>query len=240
MISIVSPVFNSEKCLQTLVEKITLNLKKISNEFEIILVDDGSLDGSWPKIKNLKKRYKFIKGIRLKKNYGQHKAIFTGIKNSIYDLIIIMDCDLQDNPAYIIEMYNLYTKKKKPVIIQHQYDGYRWQDRIFSFIFWYFLSLISFKEFYPSLGNFMLINKKIKRKYLLTKKIGYLYGDLITQGNSFLQLKKKRPKGIRRISTYNFKKLLGLALQLIFKYSILTRFFIKKTNISKILIQDKI
>jgi glycosyltransferase involved in cell wall biosynthesis len=240
MISIISPVYNSKKCLKKLVEKIIFFTNKITNKFEIILVDDGSEDKSWSEIKRLKKRYKFIKGIKLKENYGQQIAIFSGIKYSIYDLIIIMDCDLQDSPAYIIKMYNFYIKKKKPVIIQHQYNGYRWQDRILSVIFWYFLSFISLKKFYPSLGNFMLINKKIKKKYLLIKKIGYLYGDLIMQGNSFFYIKKIRPKGIRRVSTYNFKKLLKLALLLIFKYNILTRYILEKKNKLKISIQEKL
>ena len=130
MISIVSPVFNSESCLEELVERIVFNTNSLSSEIEIILIDDGSVDRSWKKIKELKKKYNFIKGIKLNKNYGQHKAIYTGIRHSSKDLIIIMDCDLQDDPIFIKEMYKSYLKEKKPIIIQHSYEDIGFKNRI--------------------------------------------------------------------------------------------------------------
>ena len=59
MISIISPIYNSELCIKKLVEKIFYYTKKITNEFELILVDDGSNDNSWNKIQQLKKKYKW-------------------------------------------------------------------------------------------------------------------------------------------------------------------------------------
>ena len=112
MISIISPVYNSQECLKKLVEKIIFYSSKVASKFEIILVDDGSKDGSWNEITMLKKRYDFIKGIKLSKNYGQHLAIYQGIKASTKKLIIILDCDLQDSPAYIVDMFKLYMEKK--------------------------------------------------------------------------------------------------------------------------------
>ena len=226
MISIVSPVFNSESCLEELVERIIFNTNSLSSEIEIILIDDGSIDRSWKKIKELKKKYNFIKGIKLNKNYGQHKAIYTGIKNSSKNLIIIMDCDLQDDPSFIREMYKSYIKEKKPIIIQHSYADFDFKKRIISNIFWYTLSVISLKKFSPNLGNYMLIDKSIRDKYLSINTIGYLYGDLIIQKNIFSLIKKKRSIGIRKKTTYNFLKLLSLGLNLILKYNILSRFFI--------------
>ena len=171
MISIISPVYNSEGCLQKLVEEITFYGKKITSKLEIILVDDGSQDNSWKKIVELKKKYKFIKGIKLNKNYGQHKAIYVDIKVSSKNLIIVMDCDLQDNPAYMVELHETYIKYKKPVIIRHSYKNFKLKDRIVSNIFWYFLSAISFKKFSPNLGNYLLIDNEIKKKYLSIPRI---------------------------------------------------------------------
>ena len=241
MISIVSPVYNSEACLQTLVKKITFYSKKIASKFEVILVDDGSQDNSWKKIVELKKKYKFIKGVKLYKNYGQQIAIYQGIKLSTKKLIIVMDCDLQDNPAYIVEMYKAYIKYKKPIIIRHSYKNFKLKDRIVSNIFWYFLSAISFKNFSPNLGTYLLIDNEVKKKYLSISRIGYLYGDLIAQGNNFLEIEKKRFYGIRGSTTYNIQKLICLGVNLIFKYNILSFFLnnpkvkIKKIPIEKIL-----
>lgn len=241
MISIISPVYNSEGCLQKLVEEITFYGKKITSKLEIILVDDGSQDNSWKKIVELKKKYKFIKGIKLNKNYGQHKAIYVGIKVSSKNLIIVMDCDLQDNPAYMVELHETYIKYKKPVIIRHSYKNFKLKDRIVSNIFWYFLSAISFKKFSPNLGNYLLIDNEIKKKYLSIPRIGYLYGDLVVQGNNFLEIEKIRSYGIRSNTTYNIQKLIYLGLNLIFKYNFLSLFLynykkkIKKISIEKIL-----
>jgi len=238
MISIVSPVYNSETCLEELVKRIISSTKKISNRIEIILVDDGSTDNSWKKIKKLKKRFKFIKGIKLNKNYGQHQAIYIGISNSSYDITIVLDCDLQDNPKYIPLMYKTYLENKLPVIIQHSYEDFDFRNRIVSNIFWCFLSIISLKKFSPYLGNYLLINKAIKEKYIKKASIGYLYGDLIFLKNNFFLIKKKRSKGIRKKTTYDITKLLYLAIRLIFRYSIFTRFsqnLNKKLKVKKII-----
>lgn len=225
MISIVSPVYNSESCLDKLVLEISRSTKKISKKIEIVLVDDCSNDKSWEKIKNLKKRYSFIKGIKLKKNYGQHEAIFVGIQKSSHKVIIVLDCDLQDDPKFIPIMYLTYLKNKKPVIIQHSYQEHSFKNRILSNLFWYFLSIVSLKFFSPYLGNYLLLDYKIKQKYLKTKNVGYLYGDLIMQKNKFVLIKKKRSFGLRRKTTYNFAKLFNLAIKLILKYNLISRIF---------------
>lgn len=233
MISIVSPVYNSENCLDELVKKIISSTKILSIKIEIILIDDGSDDGSWNKIIDLKKRFDFIKGIKLNKNYGQHEAIYCGIKYSSGDIMVIMDCDLQDNPEFIPEMYRKYQEMKKPVIVQHSYADFSIRDRLISNIFWYFLIIISFKKFSPYLGNFLLIDKSIKEKYLLTSNIGYLYGDLIDQDNEFFFIKKKRSKGVRQKTTYDIYKLFTLAVKLIKKFNIISKLLKKNIKIEK-------
>ena len=242
MISIISPVYNSEACLDKLVLEIIKSTRNISKKIEIVLVDDGSTDKSWNKIISLKKKYNFIKGIKLKKNYGQHEAIFIGIKKSSFSISVILDCDLQDNPKFILQMYNKYQKTKKPIIIKHSYIEHSLKNRFISNLFWYFLSLISLKNFSPYFGNYFLIDSEIKKKYLKMKNVGYLYGDLILQNNKFIFIEKKRPFGIRKKTTYNFNKLINLAIKLILKYNIISRIFFtliqkknKKNLINKII-----
>ena len=225
MISIISPVYNSATCIDKLVLQIIKSTKKISKKIEIVLVDDGSEDKSWKKIEFLKKKYRFIKGIKLKKNFGQHEAIFTGINKSSFNIIIVMDCDLQDNPSFIKEMFEKYLLINKPIIIKHSYKNYSLKNRLISNLFWYFLSIVSFKNFSPYLGNFLLFDEKIKKKYLRINKVGYLYGDLILQKNDFHFIEKKRPFGLRKKTTYNFRKLFNLAIKLILKYNIISRIF---------------
>ena len=103
-VSIVVPVYNSAKILNILVSELKKNLIDYSNFFEIILINDFSSDDSWEKIKNLKNKNTFIKGINLKRNYGQHSAIFCGLKYCRGELIVCMDDDMQHDPKHIPRM----------------------------------------------------------------------------------------------------------------------------------------
>ena len=109
-LSIVIPVYNSEKILPILIEAIIKNLKNKISSYEIILINDFSRDQSWKIIANLSKKHKFVKGINLKQNYGQHSAIFTGLKFSKGVNIICLDDDMQHDPVYIFEIYKKLDK----------------------------------------------------------------------------------------------------------------------------------
>jgi len=105
LLSIVIPVYNSEKTINVTVKKImkTLSSKLI---YEIILVNDGSKDNSYTICKNLTKKYKFVKLIDLSKNFGQHNAILAGYNNVRGDYIICMDDDLQTPPEELWKLIN--------------------------------------------------------------------------------------------------------------------------------------
>ena len=100
-VSIVIPVYSSEDCLDELASKLTYVLKDLGKSHEIILVNDGSPDNSWEKITKLSKNYGKLKGINLRKNFGQDSAIMAGLNYSSGELIVIMDDDLQHDPADI-------------------------------------------------------------------------------------------------------------------------------------------
>ncbi len=101
-LSIIIPVFNSSKILKKLVKNIKYHLDiKLNNKFEIIFINDHSSDNSWSVIRELSKKNSFIKGIDLKKNIGQHAAIFVGLNYATASKIITMDDDLQHPPSYL-------------------------------------------------------------------------------------------------------------------------------------------
>jgi len=222
MISVVSPVYNSSKCIEPLLKTIIKNLKKITNKYEIILIDDASIDDSWNKINYFKKNYKALKGIRLLYNHGQHYAIYAGIKNSKYNTVIVMDCDLQDNPKNFEKLHKIFTIKNKPTIAVNSYKKFPIREKITSFIFWNFLRAISLRKFSYQIGNFMIFGSNEKREYLKIKNVGFLYGDLLSCNINFEYLNINREKSIRKYSTYNFKKLFLFGSKLILNYNIIT------------------
>ncbi|MFC1688482.1 glycosyltransferase family 2 protein [Pseudomonadota bacterium] len=97
-ISVVIPVFNSELSLENLCDQLGAELPNIAEEYEIILVDDGSKDNSWEVVSRLAEADQRICGIRLSRNYGQHNALLCGIRAAKFDVVVTMDDDLQ-NPV---------------------------------------------------------------------------------------------------------------------------------------------
>ena len=99
--SIIIPVYNSENTLDELCERIKAVFKDITGNYEVILVDDCSIDGSWEKMKNLRKNDKRVKIIHLLRNFGQHNATVCGFNYCNGDYVITMDDDLQHPPEEI-------------------------------------------------------------------------------------------------------------------------------------------
>ena len=120
-ISVISPVYGAETIVQELVSRISNVMDSLEFDYEIILVEDGSPDKSWNEIEQVCSMNKFVKGVKLSRNFGQHCAITAGLQESTGDAVIVMDCDLQDNPKYIPILIDnwqngsdiVYTKKKK-------------------------------------------------------------------------------------------------------------------------------
>jgi len=95
------PVYNSEAILPSLLARLEPVLASLSTEYEALLVNDGSKDGSWKAIQQLATRYRWVRGINLMRNYGQHNALLCGVRSARYELIVTMDDDLQHPPEEI-------------------------------------------------------------------------------------------------------------------------------------------
>ena len=106
-LSIVIPVFNSAPILKDLILRVKKSLDNLDCSYEVILVNDGSRDQSWPIIQELSKSFHWVRGINLMRNYGQHNALLCGIKAAKNEIIITMDDDLQNPPE---EISKLITK----------------------------------------------------------------------------------------------------------------------------------
>ena len=100
-LSIVVPVFNSEQSLPLLIDRLNSVLTTSCRHFEVILVNDGSRDGSWETIVSLSERFPWLHGINLMRNYGQHNALLCGIRQAKNNLIVTLDDDLQNPPEEI-------------------------------------------------------------------------------------------------------------------------------------------
>jgi glycosyltransferase involved in cell wall biosynthesis len=100
-ISVVVPAFNSQESLPHLVEGLKVVLDAISQEYELVLVNDGSTDRTWEVVSELAGKNPWIRGLNLMRNYGQHNALLAGIRAARHEVIVTMDDDLQHPPEQI-------------------------------------------------------------------------------------------------------------------------------------------
>jgi len=100
-VSVVVPVYNSESTLQDLIGRLEVVLVSLCSEYEVVLVNDGSHDGSWEKIQELSRKRTWVRGIDLMRNYGQHNALLCGIRAARFETVVTLDDDLQHPPEEI-------------------------------------------------------------------------------------------------------------------------------------------
>ena len=111
-ISVVVPLLNEAESLPELTSWIRRVMDAYGFTYEIILVDDGSSDGSWEVIEDLKKELPNIVGIKFRRNYGKSAALNVGFEASQGNVVITMDADLQDSPDEIPALYRKITEDK--------------------------------------------------------------------------------------------------------------------------------
>ena len=218
-LSIIVPVYNSSRILINLTNQIKKNLEsKLLDNFEIIFINDCSVDESWFVIKNLSKKYSFIKGINLEFNVGQHGAIYLGLLYCIGEKIIIMDDDLQHPPSSLISIYNkldnfdaCYTiyKKRKHVL---------WKI-IISITNNIFSSFIFDKPFNIYLSSLKGINIHVKNKSTKTiPKIPFIDSLILKNSKKISNINIIHQERFLGDSNYDLKKLFKLWFDMIENY----------------------
>ncbi|TSJ39343.1 glycosyltransferase family 2 protein [Mucilaginibacter corticis] len=115
-ISVVIPLYNEVESLPELTSWISKVMDENSFLYEIILIDDGSTDGSWEMINKLRLNNPFIKGVKFRRNYGKSAGLNVGFEAAQGNVVITMDADLQDSPDEIPELYRRVTEEKYDLI----------------------------------------------------------------------------------------------------------------------------
>ena len=219
-ISVVSPVYLAFNTIDELVRRITESVSKITSDFEIILVDDYSPDGSWQKINQHCQRDKRIKGVRLSRNFGQQLAITAGLSFTRGDYVVVMDCDLQEDPAYIPSLYEQSKKGFDIVYAKRKKRQYGFLKDVTAKFYYKFLSLTGDYDMDPSIGTFSLLSRKVvdsflrlndcRRGYLMILKwLGYK--------SSYISIDHSERYTGR--SSYSLKKIFNHALSMTVSYS---------------------
>jgi len=166
MISIVSPVYRAEKILPILVSEINLVMERIGEDYEIILVDDRSPDNSWEVMKVLSSQNPRIKSIRLSRNFGQHSAIFAGLTKTKGDWVVVMDCDMQDQPKEIAKLYKKALEGYDIVLGQRENRKDKFLKKLSSKLFYKVFNYLSGANFDNNVANFGIYHQKTIKSIL--------------------------------------------------------------------------
>jgi len=220
-ISVVSPVYGCKGCLEELVDGIAASVGSLSETFEVILVDDGSPDGAWARIRELAPTRPWLRGLRLARNFGQHSAISAGIEHARGEWVVVMDCDLQDPPSAIPDLYRKAVAEGHDVVFaQRRNRKDSWSKRLTSWGFFRVLEWLTGTPQDASTANFGVFNRRVidavcamperDRSFpLMIKWAGFRQGYLQVEHS-------ERAEGR---SSYTLRKLLRLATGIALSYS---------------------
>ncbi len=219
-ISVVTPVYGCKTALIELYIRLKDTLDKINPDFEIIFINDASPDGAWDTIVELAGKDSRVKGINFSRNFGQHYAITAGLDHCKGEWVVVMDCDLQDQPEEILKLYNKVLEGYDIVLARRLYRKDGIIKKQISKYFYLFLGYISENQQDYTVANFGIYHNKVI-KAVISMKDSVRYFPTMVRWVGFKTTKvevlhSERPSGK---TSYTFNKLFKLALDVILSYS---------------------
>ena len=198
--------------LEELVTRIKASVETFTMDYEIILVNDCSPDNSWDKMKDICGRDKKVKGINLSRNFGQHYAITAGLMESKGEWVTVMDCDLQDRPEEIPNLYNKAQEGYDTVFAQRMERKDNLFKRLSSTMFNAAFAFLTDQAQDKTVGNFGIYSRKVINAVLsmgdsvrwfpiMVKWVGFHIGYLPVEHS-------ERAEGK---SSYSLRRLLSVA-----------------------------
>jgi glycosyltransferase involved in cell wall biosynthesis len=164
-ISVVVPVFNEETLVEELLTRINSVLRTETNNYKIIVIDDGSKDKTWVNILNMKEKIPNIIGIKFSRNFGQHYAISAGLANCNSDWVVVMDGDLQDRPEVIPDLINKAREGFDIVFVNRENRPEGILYRLAQKLFYFMLNSLSGLNLDSRQANFSIINRNVVENF---------------------------------------------------------------------------
>jgi polyisoprenyl-phosphate glycosyltransferase len=219
-ISVVTPVYNAELIIPELYRRLVGCLIRISSNYEIIMVNDASPQNDWEIIMSLAKKDKRVIGINLSKNFGQHSAITAGLDYAKGDWIVVMDCDLQDQPEEIDKMY-VKTLEGFDVVVGRRVDR---RDffivRMTSKLFYFLFNYLTGQKLDNRVANFGIYSRQVIESVKKYKEKDRSFGLLVSMvGFRRAEVDINHAARQRGVSGYNFRKRLNMAMDFILSHS---------------------
>ena len=221
VVSVIAPLFNEQDAMTLFLDRLKASLAGLNIAYEIILVDDGSQDGTWEYIKKFAKEDATIKGISLSKNFGQQHALLAGLTFASGSALVCMDGDLQHPPELIPQLFAAWQKGYKIVnttrISNAKTSLFK---RLTSKYFYKFFSFMSSVPIHEGTSDFRLIDRQVFNSIVHFRDVDFFIRGMVQWvGFSTTSIPyQEQPRQFGQ-SKYNFFKMLKLALSGIIAFS---------------------
>ncbi len=218
--SIVIPVYNSQATLEELVSRLKKVLDELCSQYEVILVNDGSRDGSWDEICRLSALFPVVRGINMMRNYGQHNAILCGTRAACYEIVVTMDDDLQHPPE---EIHKLLEKLAEgcdvvygiPEKLPHAF----WRN-LFSKLTKRILAWVMGIPTVRDIGAFRAFRTSLRKAFENFQSPTVILDVLLSWATTrFATVRVEENQRESGVSNYNFGKLVGQAMLILTGFS---------------------
>jgi len=216
LLSIIVPLFNEHEVFAALQTRLLELQTRIGAEYaiQIVLVDDGSTDNTWPMVKAFADQHRFVKGVSLSRNFGHQRALFCGYNFADGDIIVSMDGDLQDPPDLIPAMLAEWKNGADIVFaIRRDRHGETLFKRLTAFWFYRLLNRLANISAPLDCGDFRLMSRRaLNGLFTMGDKIMYLRGMVGWIGFRTARVEYDRPKRQAGSTKFNLVKMLRFAI----------------------------
>ncbi len=219
--SLIIPLYNEEEVVLECVKRVTAVMEKINGDYEVIFVNDGSVDQTVPIMEKVIKTNPKLKMINFSRNFGHQIAITAGMDHAIGDAVIVMDSDLQDPPELIPKMIEKYLQGFEVVYaVRAKRKGESIFKRISAKFFYRFLRYMCNIDIPVDTGDFRLISKEVcKVMTSLTERNRYVRGLVSWVGFKQIGIEYEREERFAGVTKYPLKKMIKLSVDGITSFS---------------------
>lgn len=219
-ITVIVPIYKCCKSLNALYERLNKVLCTIAHDYEIIMVNDLSPDNAWEIIKKLAQKDNRVKGINLSRNFGQHKAITAGLDYAQGSWIVVMDCDLQDQPEEILKLYNKAMEGYDIVFGRRAERKDSYFKILGSKIFYKVYEYFTESKIDNTISNYSIISRKVLMSLVSMREQNRMYPLFVNfVGFKRIDIDIEHASRSDGHSSYTLRKLIDLAIDNIVAHS---------------------
>ena len=215
-ICVVIPVYDCRAALAELHRRLCASLGTLTEDYEIILVDDCCPQNSWEEIVKICEKDKRVIGMHLSRNFGQIRAITAGLDQCRGEWVVVMDCDLQDRPESIPELYKKAQEGYDVVFAKREERKDSWLTKAFSKLFYKVYDYFTEGNFDSSICNFSISRRMVIRNYCAMREQNRAYTMFIRWlGFKQTAISLKADERYEGKSSYNLKRKIKMAFEII-------------------------